>query len=62
VRRSQEKNDLRKPIKTSFGPEEDNNVVVAIKDKKAVQTDIVRDAILKQVEDKGNSAKKAVQH
>mgnify|MGYP007072217819 CR=1 FL=1 len=58
VRRTQDKIELKMPIKTSFGPEEDNTVVVAIKDKKLVQTDIVRDALVQQLEYKDNSAKK----
>ena len=50
--------ELRKPIKTSFGPEEGQDVVVAIQDKKAVQTNIMKDALIKQLEQKDGSAKK----
>ena len=48
VRRSVERVEHKKPNKTSFGPEQDNSVVVAIKDKKNVQVDIVRDALVIQ--------------
>ena len=50
--------DLKKAIRTSFGPEEGQDVVVAIKDKKAVQTEVVREHLLKQQAEKGDSAKK----
>lgn len=49
---------MKRPIKTSFGPEEGEDVVVGLLDKKAIQTEQVRECLMIQQQEKGDSAKK----